>query len=1098
MADGSGSGIELAIEKHIATRRAILPEHERPAPGSRPWGLALSGGGVRSATFCFGLLKALANQGLLHRFDLLSTVSGGGYIGATVGKLFQNQVPAQTSRDPHPSTSPAPESNAPASRLGPLDVESVLGDADRHPFAMWLRANGRYLIPRGTKDIIFAGANFGRNLLGIHIELAFLALLLGGFLVGLDLLVWQWADCVFRGRECWGPDWIRKEHIASISGWPTPWLLEPAAAWCGGVLACAYWATPTRSNQGIGWLRWVSLVIATAGILILLNHSAGGEEPASPDQNLRLPVSLVIAALALLTAWLGGTLLAFVLSASSKPPEWTRNRLTGALSSVLRFGLVIAGLGVVDQAAWALGNMDGMKQGGFGAAVALVAVALRAALPKIADLPKSLTPGTKRVVLGILNLAGLLLLVAVVLVWVSLVHWATSSALFADDAVALGFKPAWQWLAWIVTAPLLLVLASMANREFLNRSSLYTFYRARLVRSYLGAANPERTKALDDPDSGAQGPRDPSNVTDVDPADDIPMSSYAPHLAGGPVHLINVCVNQTRNPKGGLFNQDRKGLLMTIGPNGQVSTEKNVWHRPSPDASLTLGSWTAISGAAVAPGLGASTRSGLSAILMISGIRLGYWWDSLSLGRRKTVGKYGQLLSELRGRFDGKERRDWFLSDGGHFENTAAYALLMEECELIVVADCGADPRYSFGDLENLVRKARIDLQADITFLRPKGPDPKLPKVLGSLNELASADSEACLAIARINYRHTGQVGHLVIVKPNMCHGVPVDLVNFKADNPLFPQEPTTDQFFSEAQWESYFQLGQTLGGNIDPGLLANALEFEREFFQDDDGAILVKDAAGKQTLQFPSKRLSSRVGSTGAVSASISFGAISTLGLAAWQAVSTEVAFKSQAARIEPAAYKELTDHFGKLSPAAGAASSADVSRLGEMATSLLRIGNSACTAYNVADFRDSLLMGLMIEKTRSLCDKSSPQHFSCERLLVDDGLAPCIQQQPRPSCVAMYWTRDYAAKKPRFINCWPTPKASSTDAPPGVTPSASPASAAGASADKMNCKGITVNVQIFGPELQDCRRRSKSEPPRRPKIEPGVEADFELVGCG
>jgi len=29
-------------------------------------------------------------------------------------------------------------------------------------------------------------------------------------------------------------------------------------------------------------------------------------------------------------------------------------------------------------------------------------------------------------------------------------------------------------------------------------------------------------------------------------------------------------------------------------------------------------------------------------------------------------------------------------------------------------------------------------------------------------------------------------------------------------------------------------------------------------------------------------------------------------------------------------------------------------------------------------------------------------------------------------------------------------------------------------------------------------CRRRSKSEPPCRPNIEPGVEADFELVGCG
>ena len=31
-----------------------------------------------------------------------------------------------------------------------------------------------------------------------------------------------------------------------------------------------------------------------------------------------------------------------------------------------------------------------------------------------------------------------------------------------------------------------------------------------------------------------------------------------------------------------------------------------------------------------------------------------------------------------------------------------------------------------------------------------------------------------------------------------------------------------------------------------------------------------------------------------------------------------------------------------------------------------------------------------------------------------------------------------------------------------------------------------------------QVCWRRSKSEPPRRPNFEPGVEADFERVGCG
>jgi hypothetical protein len=37
-----------------------------------------------------------------------------------------------------------------------------------------------------------------------------------------------------------------------------------------------------------------------------------------------------------------------------------------------------------------------------------------------------------------------------------------------------------------------------------------------------------------------------------------------------------------------------------------------------------------------------------------------------------------------------------FLSDGGHFENTGAYALLAERAKLVVLADCGADPEYRF------------------------------------------------------------------------------------------------------------------------------------------------------------------------------------------------------------------------------------------------------------------------------------------------------------------------------------------------------------------------------------------------------------------
>ena len=47
-----------------------------------PWtALCLSGGGIRSAAFGLGVLQALAGRQLLGRFDYLSTVSGGGFIG---------------------------------------------------------------------------------------------------------------------------------------------------------------------------------------------------------------------------------------------------------------------------------------------------------------------------------------------------------------------------------------------------------------------------------------------------------------------------------------------------------------------------------------------------------------------------------------------------------------------------------------------------------------------------------------------------------------------------------------------------------------------------------------------------------------------------------------------------------------------------------------------------------------------------------------------------------------------------------------------------------------------------------------------------------
>jgi hypothetical protein len=76
--------------------------------GARLAALCLSGGGIRSASFCLGVIQALAEARLLAQFNYLSTVSGGGYIGSWLHKLI-NQEP---SHDPKEVQGRLPSSDA--------------------------------------------------------------------------------------------------------------------------------------------------------------------------------------------------------------------------------------------------------------------------------------------------------------------------------------------------------------------------------------------------------------------------------------------------------------------------------------------------------------------------------------------------------------------------------------------------------------------------------------------------------------------------------------------------------------------------------------------------------------------------------------------------------------------------------------------------------------------------------------------------------------------------------------------------------------------------------------------------------------------------
>ncbi|MDQ7251279.1 hypothetical protein [Dongia sedimenti] len=82
-ADDPAEKINEAERREVEARRTALA-----VPGSRPGfdavGLALSGGGIRSAAFSLGVVQVLAERGLLKGVDFLSTVSGGGYTGSFI------------------------------------------------------------------------------------------------------------------------------------------------------------------------------------------------------------------------------------------------------------------------------------------------------------------------------------------------------------------------------------------------------------------------------------------------------------------------------------------------------------------------------------------------------------------------------------------------------------------------------------------------------------------------------------------------------------------------------------------------------------------------------------------------------------------------------------------------------------------------------------------------------------------------------------------------------------------------------------------------------------------------------------------------------
>jgi hypothetical protein len=294
----------------------------------------------------------------------------------------------------------------------------------------------------------------------------------------------------------------------------------------------------------------------------------------------------------------------------------------------------------------------------------------------------------------------------------------------------------------------------------------------------------------------------------------------------------------------------------------------------------------------------------------LSGLRLGYWQDNLTVGyvrRRGLLRKYFAMLREMFARFPGLGSPDWYLSDGGHFDNTGVYTLLKRELSLIVLADCGADPDYCFADVENLVRKARIDYDATISFVDPAGLAPlagPLAALFGTPDSISNGPGEAHLLLARIAYA-SGRHGTLLIVKPRTTIDMPLDVAGYADREETFPQQSTSNQFFSEAQWESYCELGTLLGAPIDPSLLNHLPAWAWSAPVIGANSALLSPATTPLTR---TQRIATTVGT------SIGIGALLTAVLAGWQAWD---AHKQQMVEVRAAGIaqaKEVNDQVKKV----------------------------------------------------------------------------------------------------------------------------------------------------------------------------------------
>lgn len=833
-------------------------------------GLAFSGGGIRSATFSLGILEALKEKDLLKKIDYLSTVSGGGYIGSWLtgnccrhGNQWLNKNADWKNSIAHLRR----YSNylSPQLKLLSADTWSMATIWLRNTLlvqAIIILAIAVLLIfPRQLYWLFGMWTDMDPDSWGTAI-----LFVTGSILISLNLFVFvkrnfinaNWPDFTFAQA---GMQWLVALFMAVCFGMAaTLWHQVRINAdsdtlstlngclqflWSHAFifLGVLYVSLVFNSNCSIKDNRFYRLIIWLAPIpttgFILLSLAVimrifqswhGLEEVGNwrafvwgPTMVLFVFSMAIVVLIGMLgnqsnehvrewwsrfAAWLAiyGFSWIVIVVATVYGPLWCAWLVKNASWKMLGTGWIGTTLaGIFAGKSVSTGKGDVFEQKDF-------KVRIKEIIAKIAPF---------------IFITGLLVVIALLL-HLGLIFYVGQQGSVETPATTADFiLRHWQLLSdqkqqSAAQAAILVCgtgLFLLSWRVDINEFSLNAFYRTRIARCYLGA-----TRTAEE--------RNPHPFTGFDDDDDIKLMNLliddktnpAQKKLKSPLHIINCALNLGGSRDLALHTRHSNNFILTPLHCGSTYEVKNQPHSLREQIGFirtesycgennqpTLGLAVAVSGAAASPNMGYHTSQSVSFLMTLFNARLGWWFPNPLKDKCHQPSPtlcIDYLLHELFGTADEKSK---FLaiSDGGHFENLAAYELIKRQCKVVIVCDGECDPNLKFEGLAKLVRLCEVDqlakIDIDVSAIKP---------------DKETGWSQSRAVVGKIYYAGYAKEAHidqgwLIYIKASMTGHEDTAILQYKANHAEFPHESTSDQFFNEDQFESYRTLGKNIASQI-------------------------------------------------------------------------------------------------------------------------------------------------------------------------------------------------------------------------------------------------------------------------------------------